>query len=210
MLKRIGDVFLVILGSIMMGIGITLAVKSNLGLDSFSLFNSGLGKQLGISIGSASQLVVITILVVLFIVDRKRVGLGSVINGILVGGSVDLFVPLINQFDGNNKFFHFFVLLSGLLCIGIGIGTYIAAHLGEAGVDALMILLAEKLGRNIKVIRIIIDILLAGIGFLLGGQVGLGTLIAMFVNGPVIQATISIIDKLKIKLDCLALVNRVR
>lgn len=198
MTKRIGDLLLVILGSMITGLGIAFMVKGNLGLDALTLFNGQLGKLLGISLGSASQLFMITILSILFFVDRKRVGLGSVMNGILVGAFADFFIPFVNRLGGNN-FLGFFILIIGLTLMSIGVGTYVSARLGEGGIDALMIFFAEKLHKDVKVTRIAMDISLAGAGFLLGGQVGMGTLIAMFMNGPVIQATIGIIDKIRAK-----------
>lgn len=196
MIRRTGDILLVIFGSMLMGIGIDFTVKSGFGLDSLSLLNAGIGKQLDISLGRSSQLLMITILVALFFVDRKRVGLGSIINGILVGTFANMFMPLIDQLNGNT-FLKLMMLFLGLTFMSIGIGTYVSGNLGEAGIDALMIFISEKLRKDVNITRIIIDILLAGIGFLLGGLFGIGTLIAMFMNGPIIQITINSIDKIR-------------
>lgn len=67
MTKRMWDLFLVIAGSIIMGGGIAFEAKSKFGLDALSLFNEGMGKLLGVPLGTASQLVVVSIIVILFL-----------------------------------------------------------------------------------------------------------------------------------------------
>ena len=95
MVKRWKEIFMVILGSMMMGIGIDLFVYADFGLDPLSLFEAGLGRVLHLSLGSVSQILMITIIVIMFFADRERIGIGSVLNSVLVGAFIKLFSPVI-------------------------------------------------------------------------------------------------------------------
>ena len=81
--------------------------------------------------------------------------------------------------------------------MGAGIGLYVAAGLGEAGMDALMIYLSQRLKRNVNTTRRVMDIILAATGFLLGGKMGAATVISMLVNGSIIQFTIELIGRIR-------------
>lgn len=196
MTKRIWDLFLVIAGSIIMGGGIAFEAKSKFGLDALSLFNEGMGKLLNVPLGTASQLVVVSIIVILFFIDKKRVGIGSIANGVLVGASANFFMPIVNQLNENFSL-RVILLIIGILLVSIGIGIYVSAGLGEGGFDAWMMFAADKLKKEVRFVRITLDICLVAIGTLLGGSIGLGTLIATLSYGPIIQFTLNIMSKLR-------------
>lgn len=196
MTKRIWDLFLVIAGSIIMGGGIAFEVKSKFGLDALSLFNEGMGKLLNVPLGTASQLVVVSIIVILFFIDKKRVGIGSIVNGVLVGASANFFMPIVNQLNENFPL-RVIMLIIGILLVSIGIGIYVSAGLGEGGFDAWMMFAADKLKKEVRFVRITMDICLVAIGTLLGGSIGLGTLIATLSYGPIIQFTLNTMNKLR-------------
>lgn len=194
MVKKRKEIFMVILGSMMMGIGIDLFVYADFGLDPLSLFEAGIGKMLHLSLGSVSQILMVTIIVILFFADRKRIGIGSVLNSVLVGTFIKLFSPIICV-EGHGLIWRVAGLLLGLVLMGVGIGTYVAAGLGEAGMDALMMYLSGKLHKNVNATRTVIDILLSVIGFILGGKLGGATVVSMLVNGYIIQLTIEFESK---------------
>lgn len=196
MTKRIWDLFLVIAGSIIMGGGIAFEAKSKFGLDALSLFNEGMGKLLNVPLGTASQLVVVSIIVILFFIDKKRVGIGSIANGVLVGASANFFMPIVNQLNENFSL-RVIMLIIGILLVSIGIGIYVSAGLGEGGFDAWMMFAADKLKKEVRFVRITLDICLVAIGTLLGGSIGFGTLIATLSYGPIIQFTLNIMSKLR-------------
>jgi uncharacterized membrane protein YczE len=200
MTKRIWDLFLVIVGSIIMGGGIAFEAKSKFGLDALSLFNEGMGKLLGVPLGTASQLIVVSIIVILFFIDRKRVGIGSIANGILVGASANFFMPLVNQLN-ESFLLKVSMLIIGILLVSIGIGIYVSAGLGEGGFDAWMMYAAEKLKKEVRFVRITMDICLVAVGTLLGGSIGLGTLIATLSYGPIIQYTLNMMNRLRKQTD---------
>ncbi|MBS5065294.1 MAG: YitT family protein [Hungatella hathewayi] len=182
---------MVVAGSAVMGLSIDLLVMAGFGLDPLSLFQAGLSHIFSISLGRASQILMLGIMAVLLVIDRKRVGIGSILNSVLVGAFVNLFSVCIPAGGVERLWIAVLAVIAGFLLMGIGIGTYISAHLGEAGVDALMMFLAEKYRLHVRVVRISLDVALALAGFLMGGRLGWATLVSVLVNGYVIQMTIT-------------------
>lgn len=176
----------------MMGLSIDLLVRGGFGLDPLSLFQEGAGRVMGISLGTTSQLLMIIIIILLFFLDRKRIGIGTILNSLLVGACINAFSPIIGE-GGENAISRLLCGVAGLLLMGAGIGVYVAAGLGEAGIDAMMMYLSGKLNKNVYVTRITLDVLLSVMGFALGGSLGLATALSMLVNGAIIQLTISLI-----------------
>ena len=196
MIKKWKEILMVIVGSMMMGASIDLFVQADFGLDPLSLFQAGLGRVLHLSLGTTSQVLMISIIILLFFIDRKRIGIGSILNSVLVGTFIKWFSPMICT-GGGAAAARLLCLLAGLILMGVGIGTYVAAGLGEAGMDAMMMYLSGKLKKNVNVTRISIDILLSITGFLLGGKLGGATVVSMVVNGYMIQFTIELIGRIR-------------
>lgn len=196
MIKKWKEILMVIVGSMMMGASIDLFVQADFGLDPLSLFQAGLGRVLHLSLGTTSQVLMISIIILLFFIDRKRIGIGSILNSVLVGAFIKWFSPVICTGEGTAAG-RLLCLLAGLILMGVGIGTYVAAGLGEAGMDAMMMYLSGKLKKNVNVTRITIDILLSITGFLLGGKLGGATVVSMLVNGYMIQFTIELIGRFR-------------
>jgi uncharacterized membrane protein YczE len=196
MIKKWKEILMVIVGSMMMGASIDLFVQADFGLDPLSLFQAGLGRVLHLSLGTTSQVLMISIIILLFFIDRKRIGIGSILNSVLVGAFIKWFFPVICT-GGGTAAGRLLCLLAGLILMGVGIGTYVAAGLGEAGMDAMMMYLSGKLKKNVNVTRITIDILLSITGFLLGGKLGGATVVSMLVNGYMIQFTIELIGRFR-------------
>ena len=196
MIKKWKEILMVIVGSMMMGASIDLFVQADFGLDPLSLFQAGLGRVLHLALGTTSQVLMISIIILLFFIDRKRIGIGSILNSVLVGAFIKWFSPVICT-GGGTAAGRLLCLLAGLILMGVGIGTYVAAGLGEAGMDAMMMYLSGKLKKNVNVTRITIDILLSITGFLLGGKLGGATVVSMLVNGYMIQFTIELIGRFR-------------
>lgn len=196
MIKKWKEILMVIVGSMMMGASIDLFVQADFGLDPLSLFQAGLGRVLHLSLGTTSQVLMISIIILLFFIDRKRIGIGSILNSVLVGAFIKWLSPVICT-GGGTAAGRLLCLLAGLILMGVGIGTYVAAGLGEAGMDAMMMYLSGKLKKNVNVTRITIDILLSITGFLLGGKLGGATVVSMLVNGYMIQFTIELIGRFR-------------
>ncbi|MBA3339668.1 MAG: hypothetical protein H0T54_07995 [Geodermatophilaceae bacterium] len=169
-----------LVGLWLFGASVALLVRCNLGLDPWDVLHQGLSEQTGISIG----LVVIATSVVvlaLWVPLHQRPGVGTLANVVLVGLSLDstlAFLPTPDELPWRIAF-----LVAGILGNAIATGLYIGAGLGPGPRDGLMTGLAAR-GVSIRVARTAIEITVLGLGWLLGGTVGVGTVAYALAIGP--------------------------
>ena len=169
------------------GFGVYLTIQANIGAGPWDVLNLGLSKTFGILYGTASVAVSCAILGI-DIVLREPIGIAMIIDSVVVGKSVDLFNRLDIVPKCNSLFTGIPVMLLGLVIMAYTQFTYMSAALGCGPRDTLLIALAKR----IKKIPIgLISIALLGLatffGWLLGGPVGIGTIICAFATGPIMQ-----------------------
>ena len=163
-----------LVGLFIYGIGVALLVHAAIGIAPWDVLAQGISLQSGISFGQAT--VVVSLLVMLLWIPlRVRVGLGSVLNAILIGVFADIVLDWLP--DLNGYWHQLTVFLAGLLIVAYATGLYISCGMGKGPRDGLMIGLATKLQRPFWQVRTAVEILVVTGGFLLGGQVREGTLI---------------------------------
>ena len=177
-----------ITGLAFFGFGITLFLHANLGLAPWDIFHKGLSKKLDLSIG----LVIVGVgllLLLLWIPLRQRPGVGTILNALEIGFVVNLTKPLIGEPD--QLIIRALMVVAGVLVIGLGSALYIGAGLGSGPRDGLMLGLSKYSikGRqiSIRVARTAVELMVMVAGLLLGGSIGVGTLIFMFGIGPLVQ-----------------------
>ena len=165
------------------GAGIAFMVASDFGLGPWEVLHQGVSFHTPIPIGTVG---IITGLVVmlLWIPLRERFGLGTVLNVVLIGIVID--VTLIWLTTPASDVLRWTYLLGGIVAIGVGSGYYIGAGLGPGPRDGLMTALARR-GWPIAVVRTGIELSVLIGGWLLGGTVGIGTLLFAFGIGPLVQ-----------------------
>ena len=177
------------IGLMVLGLGVALTVKGQLlGVGSWDVLHIGLFLQLGLTIGLWSILVGIIIIVISSIGLREFPKIGTLVNMATVGLFIDFFNWLIP--NPETILFQLMAFVAGVLLIGAGGGIYISANLGAGPRDSLMLLIVEKLNLSIIKARTIMEVLVVTIGFLLGGPVGVGTIIMAFGLGPIMQAAL--------------------
>lgn len=175
-------------GLIVLGLGVALTVKGQrFGVGSWDVLHIGLYKQLGLSIGLWSIIIGIAIITIASIGLRRFPKIGTFVNMTTVGLFIDFFNWIIP--NPNTFLFQLIAFVIGLLLIGIGGGIYISANLGAGPRDTLMLLAVEKLKLSITTARTIMEVSVAIIGYLLGGPIGIGTVIMAFALGPIMQIT---------------------
>lgn len=167
-------------GLVVFGFSLALIVESTLGLPPWDVLHQGLARRTGLSLGT---LVVIVSLVVLlaWIPLRQRPGIGTVANALVIGPVLDLGLLVLPtpQTWGMRIAF----LLGGVLINGIATGAYIGAELGPGPRDGLMTGLAAR-GVPIKIGRTVIEVVVLALGWVLGGTVGIGTVLFALALGP--------------------------
>jgi uncharacterized membrane protein YczE len=175
-------------GLVLYGAGMALMIESRLGLTSWDVFHQGLTKVTGLSFGLVVILLGIPILL-LWIPLRQRPGFGTVANLVVIGFVVDGALAAIPH--PGPLWLRAIYLVGGIAVIGVGTGLYIGARMGPGPRDGLMTGLVARFPRlSIRLVRTTLELTVLGIGWLLGGTVGLGTLAFALAIGPLAQVFI--------------------
>ena len=171
-----------VLGLAMFGCGIALLVRVHLGLAPWDVFHQGLSEHFNLPIG---RTIVITsfFVLLLWIPLSQPMGVGTLLNAVEIGVSVDLFIRIVPEPHG--IVFRSALMLLGILITAIGSGFYIGAGLGPGPRDGLMLGLGLK-GYRISRARTFIEVTVLILGWLLGGQVGVGTVLFAVLIGPLV------------------------
>ena len=125
---------------------------------------------------------------------RQQIHIGTILYQIVYSFCVDLFANA--HVYSTHLLINVFIMLLGVIIFAIGTGVYAAATLGRGSYEALTFSLAEKNGWQVKIVRMILDIVMVIIGVLLGGKFGICTIVTIIISGPVIQFTASKTKKL--------------
>ena len=167
-------------GLVLYGVSSSLLVLANLGLDPWDVFHQGLSRTFGLAIGTWAILVGVVVLL-LWIPLRQRPGIGTVSNVVLVGLTMNVVLGHVHPPHGLGV--RIACLLVGVLLNGIATGAYIGAGYGPGPRDGLMTGLAAR-GHSIRVVRTGLEVAVLVTGWLLGGTVGVGTLVYALSIGP--------------------------
>jgi uncharacterized membrane protein YczE len=172
------------LGLFLFGFSTALMLRAGLGLNPWDIFHQGLADRLGWSIGSVIVAVGAVVLL-LWIPLRERPGLGTIANMLFVGLAANWSLSILPEAQGLPLQIGF--LISGIVLQGVAAGTYIGAGLGPGPRDGLMTGLVARTGWSIRTVRSGIEVLVVAVGSLLGGTVGIGTLLYAAAIGPLVQ-----------------------
>jgi uncharacterized membrane protein YczE len=174
-------------GLVVYGLATALMIRAGLGLNPWDVLHQGLDERSALSFGTV---VIVTGMVVLllWIPLRQWPGVGTISNVILIGLSADLGLRLIPASD--DLLLRSAMLLAGILLLGAATSAYIGAGMGPGPRDGLMTGIAARTGWSIARVRTSIEIGVLAAGWLLGGQVGPGTVLFAIAIGPIIGATL--------------------
>ena len=155
----------------------------------------GISKTAHISIGMASFLVALGMILFVLIYDRSQIHIGTIIYQVVYSGCVDLFANCHRY--SSHMWINFMIMLVGVVLFAVGTGLYASASLGRGSYEAVTFALAEKNKWQVKVVRMISDILVVVIGVLLGGRFGICTIVTVLISGPIIQFVNEKVKQLK-------------
>ena len=190
MLRKQRQLFQVIFGTSLIGIGISLNYLANLGLGPWGVFHDGLSKTIGITYGRTIIITGVAVML-LWIPLKQKPGLGTLIDIFLVGLVADTII-LYFEFS-ENIFLSLMLVLLGIISIGTGTAIYVGADLGVGPRDGIMVGL-ETLGIKIGTARNLIELIAFLTGWLLGGLVGYVTILFVIGIGPVVQFVLPYVD----------------
>ena len=157
-----------------------MIVASGLGLGPWDVFHQGLSGQVGISLGWVVIGVGLVVLL-LWIPLRQRPGIGTISNAIVIGLVIDATLTFLSQ--PASMAARVLLLVAGVVFNGVATGLYIGAGLGPGPRDGLMTGLAAR-GHSIRVVRTAIELTVLVVGWILGGTVGVGTILYALSIGP--------------------------
>ncbi|MCL5052352.1 YczE/YyaS/YitT family protein [Ferrimicrobium acidiphilum] len=172
-------------GLVLYGVSDSLLVIARLGLDPWDVLNQGLQRHTGLPIGTWAILVGVVVLA-LWIPLRQRPGVGTLANVMLIGSTMDLVLSLAPPAHGADRWV---IMFLGVALNAIATGLYIGGMLGPGPRDGLMLGISAR-GHSIRVVRTSIEATVLLTGWLLGGQVGFGTLTYAIAIGPLVHVLI--------------------
>jgi uncharacterized membrane protein YczE len=181
-----------LVGLVLFGVGIALMAASGLGLGPWEVLHQGIANRTGLALGTVSILVGIPVLALWWPLG-ERPGIGTILNIALIGVATNVTLPLLPR--PADALSQLAMSVGGVLVIGMGSGLYLAADLGPGPRDGLMTGLHHRFGWSIRRARTGIELIVLVVGFLLGGTVGLGTILFAFGIGPVVQAFLRVFDR---------------
>ncbi|WP_168200716.1 YitT family protein [Allokutzneria sp. NRRL B-24872] len=181
-LRRFTQLFV---GLALYGASMGLMVRAGMGLDPWDVLHEGLTNRIGLSFGTITALTGAVVLLA-WLPLRQMPGIGTVANVVVIALAVDATLALLPELHGLPL--QIFAMLASVVINGFACAVYIGARLGPGPRDGLMTGITARTGWSIRLVRTGIELSVLALGWLLGGTVGIGTVVYALAMGPVVQA----------------------
>lgn len=182
-------------GLMVLAFGISLTIEGeHLGIGPWDVFHYGLFTKFGFTIGTWSIISGFLLLLISAIFNKAWPKIGAFLNMLFLGLFIDLFNWILPSIDSLAGAIIAFII--GVVLIGYGIGLYVSADFGAGPRDSFMLLIVERTGWSIPLVRNGIEVLVFLLGWMLGGPVGIGTVFIAFGLGPILGFSIPQCKKL--------------
>lgn len=200
---------ILLIGLLIAHLGVTLFLLADLGSDPFNVLVQGLFKSLFhltgfafLTHGRMHITVCFLIILVLLLVDRTYIKLGTVLCMICGGPIIDMYTFFLSPLLGDLQplSFRLLMLVTGCVILAYGMTVVIKSDAGTGPNDLVAIVISDKLHKKFSITRIIVDLCFVGIGYVLGGLVGIGTIICAFCVGPVASYFLPVNEKIVAKI----------
>ena len=179
-----------LVGLALYGVSLALVLCAGLGLAPWDVLHQGLARHLDATVGQM-VIAVSFVVLLLWVPLRERPGFGTFANAVLVGVFVDLTLLVLDPAQGWPA--RVLLLICGVLLNGLATALYIGASLGPGPRDGLMTGLVRRTGHSVRLVRTLIEVGVLAVGFLLGGTVGVGTLLYAVAIGPIAHALLPLV-----------------
>jgi uncharacterized membrane protein YczE len=179
--RRLGQLAL---GLVLYGLTLAMIIRATLGNSPWDVLHQGMARHLPISIGTAVILMSLVVLLA-WIPLRELPGLGTILNSVVVGLSADVFLGLIEEPSSSGA--QWLLLLGGVSLNGVATALYIGSQFGPGPRDGLMTGLHRRTGVSIQLVRTSLEVGVVVVGTVLGGTLGLGTVVYAVAIGPLVQ-----------------------
>lgn len=196
-------IIIFLIGMSIIQFGVALFLRMNIGSDPFTVFTQGLANtlnNLGVNAttGTANRIILIVLFSIILLLNKSHIKIGTMICVVGVGPIIDLGVSMVSilPVESYNYLLKMFLIALGCFIIAIGFSMLSATKVGVAPNDIIPFIIKERTNWEYRWIRIVMDAVLLISGFMLGGTVGVGTIIAMATTGPFIQLCLPYGEKL--------------
>jgi len=179
-----------VVGLFLYGLAIAMMIQAGVGVSPWDVLSQGVALQTGLSFGLVTNLIGLVVLL-LWIPIRQRPGIGTVLNVLIIGPSAEVGLAVLPQPDV--LWAQVLLFAGGLALLAIATGLYIGARFGPGPRDGLMTGIHERFGVRIWIVRTIIEGSVLAIGWLLGGNVGFGTVAFALLIGPMVGVALPLL-----------------
>ncbi len=188
---RVHRVAQLLVGLVLYGVGVAVVVVAGLGVDPWTVLAQGLSVRTGIGLGWITNIIGLAVLA-LWIPLHQRPGVGTVANILLVGTALQFALPLLPA--PGNLLESSIMLVIGVALVGLAGGLYIGARFGPGPRDGLMTGISARWGKPLWLARTAVEVTVLTIGWVLGGTVGVGTLVYALAIGPATHAALRVFN----------------
>ena len=187
--KLISRLLVLCAGFMILGTAASLFVYSNLGSDPINMLSQGVARIIELEVGTTNILIQLFFFLILLLVGRKRIGLGTFVGIFIIGGMMNLWaIVLVPRLGETLLPVRLVCVVAAPILVGFGVAMVQLADLGMVPNDLLPLVIFEKIGKfQFRTVRIAYDLSHFTIGLLLGGIFGIGTILSAFLTGPSIQ-----------------------
>lgn len=195
------DAVLIELGLLISSFGTALFYATNLGSAAMATFCDGLHLLLHISYGDANMLANAVFLVILLLVERRYINIGTILCVFTIGPWVNFFTAALGGLGLGGMAFPMRIGISfcGTALMGIGLGLYMAIGRGLGALEGIVKFIHTRMRISVRVVKIIQDAVLVGGGIFLGAAWGVGTLVSIVCTGPILQKSAQFFEEKVIK-----------
>ena len=203
--ELLARVLILLVGLTIAHLGVTLFILADLGSDPFNVLVQGIFRTIGnlldwpfITHGRVHIVICFIIILALLAVDRSYIKIGTILCMIFGGPIIDVFTVVLAPVFAITDSFVFKLLMLALGCVilAYGMTIVIKSDAGTGPNDLVAVVISDKLKKKFSIVRIIVDLSFVIIGFVLGGSLGIGTIICAFCIGPVAGHFLPINEKI--------------
>jgi uncharacterized protein len=185
--------FVLIFGLWLFGTGEALLIKSALGVSPWTVLAEGISIQTRLTIGLATFFTSVLVLI-FWIPLKQKLGLGTILNAIVIATAIDVMLQVLPT--STNFWINLSEVFIGVILVGLGSGLYLTCNMGPGPRDGWMTGIHQKTKISVGKVRLAIEVTVLGIGWFLGGTVGIGTLIFASLVGYSVAVWLNIVKKL--------------
>lgn len=187
-----------ILGLASLALGVALAVESNLGASAYDSINFAVAGKLNLTVSVAISVSSIILIIISSIVRREKPRISTFVTGLIMGVLIDFWVIIVENINVNSLIIQIIVFVFALIFMGVGIAAYVISKLPPSPLDDLLVALDQSTNISMGKIKIFIDVTCMIIAFLLGGPIGIGTILMALLLGPTINFFYKLMNKYNI------------